>query len=204
MKHKAIASLGAIILAVGFAIAMATTAVAQGKGHGGGGGGGRGASGMGQPTGVGVDRGIGRSSDASAGRADTGRGNASDKSNGRSDAGLDRARMASDNLHNADKDLQDHPGIATSLHTNANDLRAGYQAALATNPNLKFGQFVAATRLGQNLGSRNPAITRDAILAGLLAGRSIGQTLQDLGLSHTASKEAVKAADRANKESRKQ
>ncbi len=184
------------------AVAMHTSAFGQGRSGGRGGGAPTGAGGP--PSGVGVDRGLGRSSDASAGRADTGRGNASDKSNGRSDAGLDRARMASDNLHNADKDLQDHPGIATSLHTNANDLRAGYQAALATNPNLKFGQFVAATRLGQNLGSRNPAITRDAILAGLLAGRSIGQTLQDLGLSHTASKEAVKAADRANKESRKQ
>jgi len=190
IAHKLFLALMVSLLAVG----IHSSAFGQGRGGGHGGG---------PPAGVGVDRGLGRSSDASAGRADTGRGNASDRSNGRSDAGLDRARTASQNLHDADNDLRNHPGIATSLHTNANSLRAGYQAALVTNPNLKFGQFVAATRLGQNLGSRNPAITRDAILAGLAAGKSIGQTLQDLGLSHTAAKEAVKEADRANKESRK-
>ena len=183
------------------AVAMHTSAFGQGRSGGRGGGAPSGAGGP--PSGVGVDRGLGRSSDASAGRADTGRGNASDKSNGRSNAGLDRARTASQNLHDADNDLRNHPGIATSLHTNANDLRAGYQAALVTNPNLKFGQFVAATRLAHNLGGRNPAITRNAILAGLAAGKSIGQTLHDLGLSHGDAKEAVKEADRANKESRK-
>jgi len=177
-----------------FAIAMHTSAFGQGRsgGHGGG-----------PPSGAGVDRGLGRSSDASAGRADTGRGNASDRSNGRSDAGSDRARTASQNMHDADNDLRNHPGIANSLHMNANDLRAAYQAALVTNPNLKFGQFVAATRLAHNLGGRNPAITRNAILAGLAAGKSIGQTLHDLGLSHGDAKEAVKEADRETKESRK-
>ena len=32
---------------------------------------------------------------------------------------------------------------------NANRLRSDYQAALALNPELKFGHFVAATELGQ-------------------------------------------------------
>ena len=41
---------------------------------------------------------------------------------------------------------------------------------------------VAATRLAANLGASHPNVTRDAILAGLASGRSIGQTLQDLGL----------------------
>src|SRR5881628_3486654 len=112
-------------------------ASAQGRGRGGGG------SKGGPPAGTGVDRGIGRSSDASAGRADKGRGNASDKSNGRSDAGLERARMASNNLKAADDDLRKHPNLANDMHVNANDLRADYRAALAVNPNLKFGQFVA-------------------------------------------------------------
>jgi len=197
IAHKLFLALIVSLLAV----AMHTSAFSQGRSGSRGGGAPTGAGGP--PSGVGVDRGLGRSSGASAGRADTGRGNASDRSNGRSDAGLDRARTASQNLHDGDNDLRNHPGIANSLHVNANDLRAGYQAALVTNPNLKFGQFVAATRLGQNLGSRNPAITRDAILAGLANGKSIGQTLQDLGLSHTAAKDAVKQADRANKESRK-
>jgi len=190
IAHKLFLALIVSLLAV----AMHSSAFGQGRGGGHGGG---------PPAGAGVDRGMGRSSDASAGRADTGRGNASDRSNGRSDAGLDRARTASQNMHDADNDLRNHPGIANSLHMNANDLRAAYQAALVTNPNLKFGQFVAATRLAHNLGGRNPAITRNAILAGLAAGKSIGQTLHDLGLSHGDAKEAVKEADRETKESRK-
>ncbi len=81
---------------------------------------------------------------------------------------------------------------------------SGYQAALATNPDLKFGQYVAATRLAQNLGSRFPNITRNAILAGLASGRSIGQTLHDLGLSDHEASDAKKHADSEIKQARKQ
>jgi hypothetical protein len=106
------------------------------------------------------------------------------------------------NSQQADKDLRDHPGMAANLHTTANDLRSGYQAALATNPNLKFGQYVAATRLAANLGARNPNITRNAILAGLAAGKSIGQTLQALGLSKQEAKDAEKRAEREIKDAK--
>jgi hypothetical protein len=201
MRSTYIKTAGAVVGALIFAMAMTVSVSAQGKGHGGGGGGG--ASGMGQPTGVGVDRGIGRSSDASNGRADSGRGNASDKSNGRSDAGLERARTASENLSNANRELAKHPALANALHVNANDLRAGYQAALLNNPNLTFGQFVAATRLGQNLGGSHPNVTRDAILAGLANGKSIGQTLQNLGLSSREAKDAKKRAEKEIEQSRK-
>ncbi|MGI8898606.1 MAG: hypothetical protein ACR2IB_09465, partial [Pyrinomonadaceae bacterium] len=72
---------------------------------------------------------------------------------------------------------------------------------LSTNPNLKFGHFVSATRVAQNLGSRHPAITRAAILNGLASGRNFGQTLQDLGLSaheaHKAKKQAHREIKRA-------
>ena len=190
--------LTALLITVAYAFAFTNGASAQGKGHGGGGGGGRGAS----PSGVGVDRGLGRSSDASMGRSDEGRGNASGRSNGRSDAGLERARLASQNLHDADNDLQRHPHIASDMHVNANDLRAGYQAALATNPNLTFGNYVAATRLAQNLGGRNPAITRDAILAGLANGDSIGKTLRNLGLNDEEAKAEKKRVERQIKDSR--
>ena len=144
-----------------------------------------------------------KSSDASNGRADTGRDNASVRSNGRSNAGLDRARMASENLSDANRDLVRHPGITNVVHTNANSLRTQYQAALANNPNLKFGQFVAATRLAQNLGGRRPNITRAAILAGLASGRSIGQTLQDLGLSSRDAKAAKKQAEKEIEQARR-
>jgi hypothetical protein len=111
--------------------------------------------------------------------------------------------MAAENRHEADKDLRDHPGIANTLHVNANDLRSGYQAALITNPNLKFGQYVAATRLGQNLNARFPNVTRDAILAGLADGHSIGHTLQSLGLSSQQADAAKKQAEREIKQARK-
>lgn len=189
-------------------LVLATGAFAQGKGKGGGGGGGRGSGsstgrGGGPPTGVGVDRGLGNASERSKGRSDDGLSNASDKSNGRSDEGLERARRRSDNLRRADDDLRDHPGIPRTLRTNANDLRAGYQTALLTNPDLKFGNYVSATRLSQNLGRRHPNITRTAILDGLASGRSLGQTLQDLGLNEHESKEARRQVERELKEARK-
>jgi hypothetical protein len=189
---------------------LATSAFAQGKGKGGGGGSssGRGGGsssghGGGPPTGAGVDRGLGNASDRSKGRSDSGLSNASDKSNGRSDAGHERARKASDNLRRADDDLRNHPHLPKALHTNANDLRAGYQSALVTNPDLTFGNYVSATRLSQNLGNRNPNITRGAILNGLASGRSLGQTLQDLGLNDNESKEARRQVERELKEARK-
>jgi hypothetical protein len=187
-------------------LVLATSAFAQGRGKGGGGGGGRGSSngnGGGPPAGVGVDRGLGNASERSKGRSDDGLSKASEKSNGRSDAGLEHARRANDNLRHADNDLRDHPGVPRALHTNANDLRAGYQSALATNPDLSFGNYVSATRLAQNLGSRNPGITRTAILNGLASGRSLGQTLQDLGLNERDSKDARKQVERELKEARK-
>jgi len=185
-------------------LTLATGVFAQGRGRGGGAGGGRGSGGSGgPPPGVGVDRGIGNASSRSGGRSDDGLGNASTRSNGRSDDGLERARQASSNLHRADNDLRDHPNLPHALHTTANDLRAGYQAALATNPDLTFGNYVAATRLGQNLNRRFPNITRDAILNGLASGSSLGQTLKDLGLSSDEAKEAKKQAEREIKEARK-
>ena len=183
---------------------LATGAFAQGRGKGGGGGrgGGSGTAG-GPPPGSGSERGLGNASNKSGGRSDEGLNNASSKSNGRSDAGLERARRASSNLRRADDDLRVHPGLPRALHTNANDLRAGYQSALNVNPDLTFGNYVAATRLGQNLGSRRPNITRDAILSGLASGRSMGRTLQDLGLSERESKDARRRVDDEIKKAKK-
>lgn len=178
-------------------LAFAASGFAQGKGRGGGGGRG---SGGGQATGVGV--GLDRSSDASRGRADEGRGNASIRSDGRSSAGLERARLARENMNNANRELRRHPHIASDLQVNANDLRADYQAALAVNPDLNFGQFVAATRLERNLGDTHPGITRSAILAGLANGDSLGRTLRNLGLGKDDANAAVRRAEREIKNSK--
>jgi hypothetical protein len=117
---------------------------------------------------------------------------------------LARARAASDNAKRADEELRQHPGMANGMNMSANKLRSGYQSALATNPDLKFGQYVAANRIAKNLGSRNPNITTGAILQGLADGKSIGQRLQELGLSSKEAKEAEKTADREIKESKRQ
>lgn len=190
-----------------FCLGIQTNGLAQGRGNGGGGGHGAGAGmgnpGGGPPSGIGVGRGIGTSSDRSNGRADNGRNTASDRSNGRSDEGIDRARLQRENANHADEELRDHPGMPAKLHTTANDLRAGYQTALASNPNLKFGQYVAANRLAANLGGRHPNITTDAILAGLAGGSSIGKTLQNLGLSNREAKEAEQQTEREIKEAKK-
>ena len=186
-------------------VALSLTGAVYGQGKGGGGGrgsgGGAGNAG-GPPPGVGVDRGLGNASDRSNGRSDSGLGTASDRSNGRSDAGLDRARLAADNRREADKELREHPGVAHTLHVNANDLRSGYQAALVANPSLKFGHYVAATRLEQNLHARFPNVTRVNILAGLANGDSLGRTLRNLGLNSDQANAAKKQAEREIKEAR--
>lgn len=184
-------------------LCLSVSVMGQGRGHGNAGGNKGGSSMGGPPSGVGADRGLGNASDRSNGRSDAGLGNASDKSNGRSDAGLERARIASNNLNRADNDLRDHPGIPKLLKTNANGLRDGYRVALGTNPNLKFGEYVSATRVSQNLGGRFPNVTRSNILSGLASGRSLGQTLQDLGVNDRDAKDAKKQAEREIKDARR-
>jgi hypothetical protein len=208
MKFKHSLKLFSLVLASLLVYGAFTAVYAQGRGRGGGGGrgggmgGGRGMGGGG--IGGGVSGGLGNASDRSNGRSDRGLGNASDKSNGRSDAGLDRARAASDKIRAADDEIRQNPGLAKGMNMSANQLRDGYQAALANNPDLKFGQYVAANRIARNLGDRNPNITSDAILQGLAGGRSIGQRLQELGLSEKEAKEAEKNAERQIKESKNQ
>ena len=199
MKSKHLVRLLSFGLVSLFILGACINANAQGRGRGGGGGN----SGMGG-RGGGVGGGLGNASDRSNGRSDRGTGNASDKSGGRSDDGLDRARAANENAKQADKELRDHPGMANGMNMSANQLRDGYKAALATNPNLKFGQYVAATRIAKNLGDRNPNITRAAILQGLSSGKSIGQTLQGLGLSSRDAKDAEKTADQQIRDSKRQ
>ncbi len=203
MRKRFEVLLAAIFLCL-FVIALPGAALAQGHGKGRGQGGPpAGGPGRGQqPSGVGVDRGINTSSDKSHGRADTGRATASERSDGRSDAGLEHARLRRENARRADQELNDHPQMPARLHTTANDLRSGYQAALLNNPNLKFGQYVAATRLGANLGRRHPNVTRDAILGGLANGDSIGRTLRELGVNDREAKDARKTVEREIKDAK--
>jgi hypothetical protein len=111
--------------------------------------------------------------------------------------------LQSENSKRADDELREHPKLASDLHMTANDLRGAYRTALAVNPNLTFGNFVAANRLGANLGRTHPTITTNAILTGLAGGKSIGRTLQDLGLNKQEAKEAQKRVENEIKEARR-
>lgn len=98
-------------------------------------------------------------------------------------------------------------GIASKLGTTSAALETAFEAAHTANPKLTHGQFIAANVLAQNLSGKNPAITVQAILDGLKSGKSIGKTLQGLGLSakdadaaEDAAQKEIKAADKAAKE----
>ena len=90
--------------------------------------------------------------------------------------------------------LKSFRGIAAKLNTTPEALQTAYEQARATNPKLTRGQFIAANMLGQNLSDKG--ITTDKILAGLASGKSMGKTLQSLGLSDKEAKQAESNADR--------
>lgn len=197
-KLAAFACAASLLLA-----AVSVSALGQGRGQGSGRPAGP-PSQAGPPAGVGVDRGIGTSGARSDGRADTGRGTASGRSEGRSDAGLGTARENSARRPETvtNTELARYRGIARRLDTTTEALHADFLAAQAVDPNLKFGQFVAAHMIGHNLGSTHPGITSTAILSGLQNGDSIGQTLQNLGLSEAEAKRVQKESKRQIKASR--
>lgn len=173
-----------------------SSVTAQGRG------GGR-PSGAGQPSGTGrpdtapgVDRGMGRASDRSGGRADDGWGNASTRSNGRFDSGIDRARNARERAADvSDTELNRYRGLSKKLGTTPEEMRARYEAALLANPDLKYGKFVAAHVVSDNLGGRYPNITASAILAGYINGDSLGKSLRNLGMTKEEAKAAEKNAE---------
>lgn len=195
IRATALFSLALVILLIAGADSYTS---AQGRG------GGR-PSNPGPPAGSpGPDRGLGTGSTRSDGRSDTGLGTASKNSNGRSDAGINRARAGSDNAMIPDNNtLNRYRGISKKLGVSPTTLRSRYEAALLANPNLKFGQFVAANVIASNLHSRNSAITTAAILSGLQNGDSIGQTLKNLGVNGGEAKRLKKEADREIRDSMK-
>ena len=158
---------------------------------------------------AGVDRAMGRTTDVSLGR-----GNGSPNV-GRPEVWspppprrtpyeyADQARIRENNRRQADKELRDHPDMPARLNTTADELREGYREALFYNLFLTFEQYLASMRLAANLGPARPNVTREAILDGLAIGRSIGQTLRDLGLSKEEAKEAERRVKREIKESKR-
>ena len=184
MKFRNLSIGTGLALAFLLCLAVDSNTFAQGRGRGGGR-----PAGAGQPTGTGVDRGL---------------GTASTKSNGRSDDGLDRARARRNNSASSlsDHELNRYRGLSRKLGITPEQMRANYLAAVAANPNLKYGQFVAANVIADNLNARHPAITSTAILAGLANGDSIGETLRNLRVPKDQARAAEKAANRRIKEAK--
>ncbi len=87
-------------------------------------------------------------------------------------------------------------GIAAKLGTTPDVLQTAYESAKQANPKLSRGNFVSANMVAHNLGTKNPAITTQAILTGLQSGKSLGQTLQGLGLSAKDAEDAERQAKR--------
>jgi len=98
------------------------------------------------------------------------------------------------------KDADSFRGVAKKLDTTPDALETDYLAARQANPKLTHGQFVAANMVAHNLSAKNPNITTQAILDGLKSGKSLGQTLQSLGLSDKEAKEAEASAKREAKQ----
>jgi len=99
--------------------------------------------------------------------------------------------------------LKSFRGIAAKLNTTPEALQNAFQSARMANPKLSRGNFIAANVLANNLGASHPNITTGAILSGLQSGKSVGQTLQSLGLSASEAKQAKRAADHDTKEADK-
>jgi hypothetical protein len=211
MRHKTLSILAAVIvLLIG---GLVNSANAQGRPGGAGppagtpqGGGPpagipRGGPPASIPTGGGVDRGIGTASQRSGGRSDSGLGTASANSGGRSDTGLDRARMGGNAP--SDRELNRYQGIARRFNTTPEVLRDRFLSASLDNPDLTFGQFVAAHVVADNLNSRYPKVSADNILLGLQGGTNLGLTLRNLGVSNSDARNARRTAERQIRESRR-
>jgi hypothetical protein len=88
----------------------------------------------------------------------------------------------------SDSEINRYKGLSRKLGTTPEEARALYEAALLANPDLNYGQFVAAHMVSDNLGRRFPSITADAILLGYQNGDSLGRTLRNLGMTKEQSK----------------
>lgn len=181
----------AIIFAV-FFVGAGSDIHAQGKGKG------KPAS-PGSSSGGGSNRGVGNSDDRGKAGSPGAQNSSSDTSAGTGSGkggAADRTRIAKEKASKiSDSELNRYRGVSKKIGTSPEKMRAYYESALLTNPNLKYGNFVAANVIADNMQDRHPGITSDAILAGLARGDSIGQTLQNLGLSKDEANRAKRRAD---------
>ena len=181
------------VFTIAFAFVLSADLYGQGRGRGGGGG---------RPAGAGGGNSSGMG--GSMGHRDDGMGRRDDRMGGRS---ADRPMTASERrdraIRNApdDTELNRYRGISKKLGTTPEALRAQYIAASTLNPDLKFGQFVAANVVADNLNGRYPGVTAAEILLRMQDGDSLGKALKDLRVDGDTAKRAEKEAKRRIKDS---
>lgn len=178
---------------VAFAFVLSADLYGQGRGRGGGGG---------RPAGVGGGNSGGMG--GSQGRSDDPFGRRDDRVTGRSaERPMTPGERRDRAIRNApdDTELNRYRGISKKLGTTPEALRARYVAASTLNPDLKFGQFVAANVVASNLNGRYPGVTTSAILLRMQDGDSLGQALKDLRVDGDTAKRVEKEAKQRIKDS---
>lgn len=143
-----------LILVLGLIFAVSSDAFAQGRGRGGGGGNGNGRGNSGSQTTT---------------RGNTGNDNSNkSKSDRKEDRSISKNTNAQNNRYN---------GLSRKTGMSSASLQKWYESERALNPDLTYGQFVAANMIARN----HDGISAQTILNGLGSGRSIGQVLQNQG-----------------------
>lgn len=141
---------------------------------------GAGAGNAGGNSGGGIGRGIGGGTSGFPDMSDRGgwdtrpdQGRATGSS--RRDSG---SEMRGRRVDSSNPGSQRFEGLSRRLGTSAADLQSQYQTARADNPDLTYGQWVAANMIAIHSPSN---ISAQQILDGLRDGKSIGQTLSSTG-----------------------
>ena len=140
-----------LVLGLGLILAVSSDAFAQGRGRGGGGG-----------------NGNGRGNSGSVNRGNSGNVNVNRSKNDRKDT------VKNDRVNNSNNRYN---GLSRKTGMSSVSLQKWYESQRALNPNLTYGQFVAANMIARN----HPGISAQTILDGLGSGRSIGQVLHGQG-----------------------
>lgn len=195
MRNDILTSFAGIALVFVFVLGMETVASLQGRGGGG--------QGMGRPGGGPGSSGV--PGDRSAARPD--RGNANGNYNAPPDNANGRPRRGHDNGNGNSNGTRDNTNLTPRFealytrlgYSSASALQTAYEAS-----GVKFGQFVAARVISNNLSATHPTVTSDAIISGIKSGKTLIQTLEDLGLTESEARAAERDARKALKPPKQQ
>jgi len=148
-------------------ISLSTDAFAQGKGKGNSGGKGK-EKAPSTPQGRGND-------DFWEGQDEKGKSKSSGQESRHKKSGVDSPQ----GNKQANKMEHRYENLGRKLNMSSSEARAWYERESALNPNLTYGNFVAANMIARN----HQGISAQQILNGMRSGRSLGQTMKDLGVN---------------------